>query len=220
MTDFAMTEQTPGKQAAGAAQRAVGTGSASLLSDEPTIELVIKAQGGDRAAVEALLERSLPGLKRWAHGKLPPAARGCLDTGDLVQEAAFHALQRLHAFEPRHVAAMQSYLRQSVLNRIRDEVRKIGRRPPEAELLAEEVESDRTSPLEAALRAEGYRRYRAALGRLRSRDREVIVTRIEAQWSIGEIAQHFGMPSGNAARMAVTRALRRLIQLLKPGGLV
>ena len=41
-----------------------------LLSDEPTIELVIKAQGGDRMAVEALLQRCLPQLKRWAHGRL------------------------------------------------------------------------------------------------------------------------------------------------------
>src|SRR5688572_15893025 len=85
-----------------------------LLSDEPTIELVVRAQGGDRAAVEALLQRCLPPLKRWAHGKLPPAARGRLDTGDLVQEAALHVLGNLGTFEPRHVGAMQAYLRQSV----------------------------------------------------------------------------------------------------------
>src|SRR5438128_11498962 len=105
-----------------------------LISDEPTIELVIKARDGDRLAVEALLERSLPGLKRWAHGRLPAAARGALDTGDLVQETALHVLRRLDAFEPRHVGAMQAYLRQAVLNRIRDEVRRIGRRPPPDEI--------------------------------------------------------------------------------------
>src|SRR5262245_35939552 len=105
-----------------------------LLSDEPTIELVLKARDGDRLAVEALLERSLPDLKRWAHGRLPAAARGSLDTGDLVQETALHVLRRLDAFEPRHVGAMQAYLRQAVLNRIRDEVRRIGRRPPPVEI--------------------------------------------------------------------------------------
>src|SRR5690349_12506646 len=51
-----------------------------LLSDEPTIELVVRARGGDRPAMEALLERCLPPLKRWAHGRLPAAARGNLDT--------------------------------------------------------------------------------------------------------------------------------------------
>src|SRR6266545_2740072 len=105
-----------------------------LLSDEPTIELVMKAQGGDRLAVEALLQRCLPQLKRWAHGKLPAAARGSLDTGDLVQEAAMHVVQRLDVFQPRHVGAMQAYLRMSVLNRIRDEIRRVGRHPAPVEL--------------------------------------------------------------------------------------
>src|ERR1041385_6585665 len=106
----------------------------ALFSDEPTIELVVKARGGDRQAVEALLQRCLPGLKRWAHGRLPASARGSLDTGDLVQDAALHALGRLHAFEPRHVGAMQAYLRQSVINRIRDEVRRVTRHPAPSEL--------------------------------------------------------------------------------------
>src|SRR3954465_14703004 len=97
-----------------------------LLSDEPTIELVIKARAGDRMAVEALLQRCLPQLKRWAHGRLPASARGSIDTGALVQEAALHAIQRLDVFEPRHVGAMQAYLRTSVMNRIRDEIRRVG----------------------------------------------------------------------------------------------
>src|SRR5687767_14007422 len=84
--------------------------SASMLSDEPTIELDLKAQNGNREAVEALLQRCLPGLKRWAHGRLPPAARGALDTGDLVQETVLHVLRRLDHFQPRHVGAMQAYL--------------------------------------------------------------------------------------------------------------
>src|SRR5688572_3737271 len=77
----------------------------ALLSDEPTMELLLRAQGGDRGAVEALLQRSLPSLRRWAHGRLPTAARGYLDTEDLVQESALHALRRLDYFEPRHVGA-------------------------------------------------------------------------------------------------------------------
>src|SRR6187402_3509845 len=73
-----------------------------LLSDEPTIELVVRARAGDRNAVEALLQRCLPSLRRWAHGRLPSAARGAFDTEDIVQDAALHALRRLDVFEPRH----------------------------------------------------------------------------------------------------------------------
>jgi RNA polymerase sigma-70 factor (ECF subfamily) len=187
-----------------------------LLSDEPTIELVVRARGGDRLAVEALLQRCLPPLKRWAHGKLPAGARSSMDTGDLVQEAALHALGRLDVFEPRHVGAMQAYLRQSVINRIRDEVRKLVRHPANVEL-PEDHPSDRTSPLESAIEAESYERYRQALDQLKPRDREMVVARVEVQWSLGEIAHRFGMPSVDAARMAVTRALKRLSSNMTPG---
>ena len=43
----------------------------ALLSDESTVELVVRARDGDRMAVEALLQRCLPALTRWAHGRLP-----------------------------------------------------------------------------------------------------------------------------------------------------
>ena len=111
------------------------SGGDSLLSDEPTIELVLKARSGDRSAVEVLLQRCLPELKRWAHGRLPAYARESLDTGDLVQEAALHLLKRVDEFEPQHVGAMQAYLRQSVINRIRDEIRRVVRRPAPVELI-------------------------------------------------------------------------------------
>ena len=181
----------------------------SLLSDEPTIELVLQARGGDRMALEALLERCLPPLKRWAHGRLPAHARGSLDTGDLVQEAALHVLARLDKLEPRHVGAMQAYLRMSVINRIRDEIRRVGRRP-EAVEFTDDTPGDATSPLEAAIRDEAYQRYRSALEQLRTRDREMVVARIEVQWSISEIAHRFGMASVDAARVAVSRSLKRL----------
>lgn len=181
----------------------------TLLSDEPTVELVEKARAGDRGAVNAILQRCLPSLKRFAHGKLPAAARGSFDTNDLVQDAALKAVRHLDTFEPRHVGAMQAYLRTSVINRIRDEVRRISRHPPPAEL-PEDLPSDQASALETIIEAEAYERYRDTLGKLSKRERELIVARIELQWHMTEIAQRFDMPTVDAARMAVTRALRKL----------
>lgn len=186
----------------------------TLVSDEPTIELVVKARGGNREAAEALLQRCMPQLKRWAHGRLPAAARGNLDTGDLVQETVLHVLRRLDQFEPRHVGAMQAYLRQSVINRIRDEVRRIARQPAPVEL-PEDLRTHAASPLEAAVQSEAYDRYRQAMSELSARDRELIVARVEVQWSFAEIAQRFSLPTPDAARMAATRALRRLTDRLK-----
>ena len=187
----------------------------ALLSDETTMELVVRAREGDRMAVEALLQRCLPSLTRWAHGRLPPSARGSLDTGDLVQEAALHALRRLDVFEPRHVGAMQAYLRQSVINRIRDEVRRVTRHPAPVELPPDHA-ADATSPLEAAIEAESYERYRQALSAMNPRHREIVVARVEMQWSLAEIAQRFGMRTADAARMAVSRALKRLSSEMAP----
>ena len=180
-----------------------------LLSHEPTIELVARARSGDMPAMEALLQRCLPPLKRWAHGRLPPAARGRLDTGDLVQEAALHVLGNLGTFEPRHVGAMQAYLRQSVINRLCDEARRIGRHPPPLEL-PDDHPCDHTSPEEDAIRAEAYEHYRDAVSRLTPKDRALIVARVEMQWSLAEIAHRYGMPTVDAARMAVNRAVKRL----------
>jgi len=97
----------------------------------------------------------------------------------------------------------------SVLNRIRDEIRRVGRHPAPVEL-PEDHPGDSTSPLEIAILAESYERYRKALGNLKPRDREMIVARVEAQWSMGEIARQFGMRTVDGARMAVTRALKKL----------
>jgi DNA-directed RNA polymerase specialized sigma24 family protein len=41
------------------------------------------------------------------------------------------------------------------------------------------------------------------------------VARVEVQWSAGEIADRFGMRSIDAARMAISRALKRLSQRLR-----
>ena len=186
----------------------------TLLSDEPTVELIHRARDGDPAAVEAILQRCLPSLKRWAHGRLPAAARGHLDTGDLVQDAAINAMARLDTFEPRHVGAMQAYLRQSVINRIRDEMRRFTRRPTSVEL-PEDFKSEEPSPEEHAIHQQTYDRYRAAIDTLKPRERELVIARVEAQWSTPEIAEHFGFNTVDGARMAVNRAMQRLGMAMK-----
>ena len=69
-----------------------------------------------------------------------------------------------------------------------------------------------------AIQSEAYDRYRRALTTLTPRERELIVARIEIQWSLAEIAQRFGMRTLDGARMAVTRAVKRLTQNLGRSG--
>jgi RNA polymerase sigma factor (sigma-70 family) len=78
--------------------------------------------------------------------------------------------------------------------------------------------SEEPSPLELAVAAEAVSRYHQALTTLTPRDRQLVEARIEAQWSYDEIATHFGLSTPDAARMAVSRALRRLLDCLKKSG--
>jgi hypothetical protein len=57
-TQTAMPDQTT-RQIQGTKQ-----GHEGLLSDDATLELIVRARTGDRMAVEALLQRCLPPLKR------------------------------------------------------------------------------------------------------------------------------------------------------------
>jgi RNA polymerase sigma-70 factor (ECF subfamily) len=74
------------------------------------------------------------------------------------------------------------------------------------------------SPLEAALGVQALERYESALEQLRPQDREMVVARIEMGFSYAEIAVMLGRPSPDAARVAITRALVRLAEILNHGG--
>jgi RNA polymerase sigma-70 factor (ECF subfamily) len=184
------------------------------LRPEATIELLNRVKRGDEAALEMLLGRCIPALKRWAHGRLPTSSRGMLETADLVQDTILSALRRLGVFEARHQGALQAYLRQAIMNRIRDVIRSHRRRPLETALPDHLVDGG-TSPLEHAIGAENVERYEAAVQRLRPADREAIVGRLELQYSYDELAVILNKPTGNAARVAVTRAMKRLVEEMR-----
>lgn len=174
-----------------------------------TVELLARARGGDDEALDALFRRCIPALSRWARGRLPSYARDLLDTQDLVQETVVHMLRHIDSFEYRHEGAVHAYLRQAVLNRIRDEIRRRARRPADVELSDRYAATD-ASPLEAAIGQQGIERYERALARLRPEDREAIVGRMELQYSYKELAVILGKPTPDAARVAVARAVARL----------
>ena len=182
-------------------------------SDRPelhsSLTLLERARAGDREALESLIARYLPRLQRWASGRLPRWARDMAETQDLVQEALFQTFKRIERFEPRGEGALHAYLRQAILNRIREELRRAKRRPARSELDSA-AEDDARSPLAAAIGQEANDRYERALARLRPDDRELVVARIELGYTNREIAELLDKPTPNAARMATERAVVRL----------
>lgn len=186
------------------------------LGPEATVDLLNRIKGGDDAALERLLQRCIPALRRWASGRLPSSARGMLETADLVQDAVMACMRRLDVFEVRHQGALQAYFRQAVMNRILDIVRQQRRRPDQIDL-PEHLHDVRPSPLDQAIGSENAARYDAAIQRLKPADREAIIGRVELQYSYDELALVLNKPTAAAARVAVTRAMKRLADEMRHG---
>ena len=173
-----------------------------------TTELIGRARAGNREALDRLFARLYPPLRRWTRGRLPAWARDLADTDDLVQEALTQTFKHLEEFEPRGCGALQGYVRQAILNRIRDELRRSGRRPSPVGFDGTEVDGA-LSPLEHAIGREAVERYERSLARLKSRDRVAVIARLEMGLDYHELADLLGT-TVPAARKAAERALVRL----------
>ena len=193
-----------------------GPGHPSSPDAESTFHLLDRAHAGDAAALDRLFARYLKPLQRWASGRLPSWARDATDTHDLVQDTLLNAFRKIEGFEPRREGAFQAYLRQAVMNRIRDQLRRAGVRPSRA-TFDETAYQDAVSPLEQAAQLEKLERYESALTKLADADREAIIGRVEFGHTYEELAGMLGKPSADAARMAVTRALVRLAREMNRG---
>ena len=183
---------------------------------ESTLTLLEQARRGDSAAMDRLFARYVPALSRWARGRLPQWARDVADTPDLVQDALLKTFRNLDGFEHRGEGALHAYLRQAVLNRIREELRR-KRSRPERETLAAEIDADGPSAYEVAVGRETAARYEAALERLSVQDREAVIAKVELGLGPKELALALDKPSADAARMAAARALVRLAKEMERG---
>lgn len=174
-----------------------------------TANLLQLARKGDRQALESLFDRYLPEIRRWASGRLPAWARDLAETQDVVQDTLLQVFKRLDGFDYRGDGAFLAYLKQAVMNRLRNEMRRASRRPGHDEILPT-VEDAAPSPVEFAVGVETLERYERALGRLPAAEREAVVARVELGLSWTDLAERLGKPSSDAARMMVARALLRV----------
>jgi RNA polymerase sigma-70 factor (ECF subfamily) len=120
----------------------------------------------------------------------------------------------VEAFEAKGEGAFQAYLRQAMLNRIRNELRRFHRKPDATDLSSQHP-ADQPSPLEAAIGRQAMERYDTALMTLKPEDRELVIAKLEMCYDYDELAAAFGRPSVAAARKAVQRATIRLVQAMR-----
>jgi RNA polymerase sigma factor (sigma-70 family) len=176
---------------------------------DTSVRLLRRYRDGDETALNELLERQIQPMRQWARGRLPRWARDTMNTDDIVQDVLVRTVGHLDSFEPQHDGALQSYLRQAVLHRIRDEIRHKHRQPGREEMNAN-ARSASASPEQEAEAVELFDVYEAALLRLHEDDRELIALRVDLELPYREIARIAGKPSEEAAQMAVSRALVKL----------
>ena len=174
-----------------------------------TRDLLVGAKKGDRDALDALLARYRPRLERWAAGRLPVRARSLLDTSDLVQETLLRAVGNLGSIEARGPGGFEAYVRQAILNRIRDQIR-WARRRSGSEEISESLVDPTPSALDEAIGADVVRQFETGMAQLTEEEQQLLHLRIELDMSYEEIATLMGRPSADAARMAIQRSLHRL----------
>ncbi len=156
---------------------------------ESTATLLQQVVDGSDQARERLCQHFLPILTRWAHGRLPNYARDLSDTQDLVQTAPIRALDQVDSFESLREGAFLAYLRTTLLNHIRMEIRRVTRRNRHGFADSELEPTDpEASVLSEAIGLDVLERYEAALMTLTDKAREAVMLRVEFGYSFPEIA--------------------------------
>jgi len=167
--------------------------------------LVRRAREGDASAWEALYRRAYPRLLAYARRRLP----GGEEAQDAVSETMVRAVKGIHRFRSEGAgfdAWLYGILRHVVLDAQGGQRRKSGDPVPE-------VVDRAPLPLDGMLHQEEAGALRAAFGRLRSEDQELLELRVVAGLPAEDAAKVLGRRAG-AVRMAQSRALARLRSLL------
>jgi RNA polymerase sigma-70 factor, ECF subfamily len=204
-------------------------------SNDP-LELIKRAQAGDRQALGVLLDRHRGRLRRMVEMRLDTRLQARIDASDVIQEACVEVIERLDEYlrDPRMPFFLWLRLvvgerlvrlhRHHLGTQMRDADREVslyrGTLPmASSAALAAQLLGKQTSPTQAVLRAERILRLQEALNSLDSVDREVLSLRHFEELTAAETARVLGIEESAAAKRYF-RALKRLKEILAsmPGG--
>lgn len=198
-----------------------------------TENLLRLAADGDRSALDDLLAVHRERLRKVVAVRLDRRLLSRVDASDVVQDSLLEASRRLPEYLSRPAVPFFVWLRelarQRVIQLYRHHVRarcrsieqeRAGGLPLSEEsvmLLADQLAYSGTSPSGRMRREETRAQARAALARLASSDREVLVLRHLEQLSTREIAAILEI-SEPAVRHRQRKAMQRLTKLLRDDG--
>jgi RNA polymerase sigma-70 factor (ECF subfamily) len=197
---------------------------------DETDQLLHRASRGDQQALGELLSRYRDRLRLMVRLRLDRRLQGRIDSSDVIQEAYLEAAERFedYARKPdmpfflwlRFLTAQKLLVlhRQHLGVKSRDAAREVSLYRgalPEASsaVLAAQLVGHRTTPSQAAMRAEMQIRLQEALNSMDPIDREVLALRHFEQLSNGETARVLCLRE-SAASQRYARALLRLKEIL------
>lgn len=178
-----------------------------------TRELLPLARGGNVDAKSRLFVRYERPLSRFLHARMPGGARGLVETQDVVQEVFARALESLPELEFRGAGAFWAYLRTVGMRYVFDLQRRSHVRRSDALTVDDSRGAPaaiEASPLAHLIGSEQLEIYERALAKVPERTRQALLLRIELDLDYAAIASELDYPSGDAARMAIGRALKEL----------
>ncbi len=184
---------------------------------ESSLPLVSLARDNDRAAVEKLLVRHLPGLQGWLRLRMGAQLRRRETEEDLVQSIAREVLGDLTDFEWRGEAAFRHWLYIKAQRKLVDKARHTGaarrnpaREEPMHDRSAEHaIVGDLLSPSAAAIGQEEAERIEAAFRELPTDYQDAISMQRLCGLDFHEIGERMGR-TPSAVRNLVYRGLSRL----------
>jgi RNA polymerase sigma factor (sigma-70 family) len=173
------------------------------------LDTLQRAQQGDAAALDRVIARLQPRLRRFATRRLPAWARGVAETEDLVQDVLMNTVRQLPQLQLPSDAQLYSYLCAAIRKRVLDEMRRARVRPM-ARSLDSQSPDLAPPPDEAAAFAELHERYERACARLTEEQRQAVTLWIDLGMSYSEIATITAKPSADAVRMLIARSLAKV----------
>ncbi len=184
----------------------------STSDSHTTAQLLNHIRDGDLGARELLIARIEPLLRNFAHGRVPQMLRHQQDTADMMQVTWLKVLDKLPNIQVHERGAFFAYLRQVLVNALRDALRAQARTPV--------MESDAgENTLQSVVSAENvsaqdWLAYEQALQKLPEESRHAVVMRFEFGMSFIEMGLELNQPP-DRIRMRVTRALVQMAEILE-----
>jgi RNA polymerase sigma-70 factor (ECF subfamily) len=181
-------------------------------------ELIQRAGQGDSVAMDALLERHLPGLRAFVHQKISPRLLSQESSSDVVQSVCREVLQGAQEFQYQGEAAFRGWLYQTALRKLVDHQRHFEAQKRDGQPVALStisaaefalIASGVHSPSSQAMLREDLEMLERAFARLSETDQLILrLIRVDGL-SHAQVAQRLQCSEENS-RKQLSRALARL----------